>query len=238
MNFRLLHAALLGSTLACAGNALAAKLYVTDSSGKPVIDGSGKCVMAAGGRNLDECGPAPAPVAREPAPLPVVPVTVAPPVPAMPTPAPAPEPVVLDRDRDGVSDDRDLCSNSVAGSMVDASGCVEKLVMHNIAFHYNSVELTRESKAVLDRLAAKVRLNPAIASVTIYGHTDSRGSYELNQRISEQRANAVRDYLASQGLAAERLRAIGKGEMEPLESNMLAPGRARNRRVEFEFTMK
>ncbi len=232
MKHSILHAALLGTTLLLSGQAAAAKLYVTDSAGKAVRDGSGGCVTAGGGSTLAECGsaPAPAPVAAKPAPAPVAPPA--------PVPAPAPTPVVMDSDGDGVSDDRDLCDNTVAGAPVDATGCTEKLVAQNISFVSGKAELTAEGLAIVDVIAAKVASNPAIASVTISGHTDSRGSYETNQRLSEKRASAVRDRLIAQGVNGDIITAVGKGEMEPIESNMYAPGRAKNRRVEFEFTMK
>lgn len=68
--------------------------------------------------------------------------------------------------------------------------------------------------------------------VSIEGFTDSRGSDDTNMKLSQDRANAVRDYLASQGVKGEKLRAIGRGEANPIASNETPEGRANNRRVE------
>ena len=88
---------------------------------------------------------------------------------------------------------------------------------------------------------AKDRLNEVAKSlkeldddklVSIEGFTDSRGSDDTNMKLSQDRANAVRDYLTSQGVKAEKLRAIGRGEANPVASTERAEGRANNRRVE------
>ena len=72
----------------------------------------------------------------------------------------------------------------------------------------------------------------------IEGHTDSTGSDETNKTLSQQRADAVKNYLVSQdGLAAEQISAIGFGESHPVASNETADGRSQNRRVEFIFAL-
>lgn len=68
--------------------------------------------------------------------------------------------------------------------------------------------------------------------VTVVGHTDSQGSDSYNQRLSQDRANAVRTTLISQGIAADRITAVGQGEAQPVAPNDTADGRAQNRRVE------
>jgi outer membrane protein OmpA-like peptidoglycan-associated protein len=68
--------------------------------------------------------------------------------------------------------------------------------------------------------------------VSIEGFTDSRGADDMNQKLSQDRANAVKDYLVSQGVKAEKVRAIGRGEANPVASNETPEGRANNRRVE------
>jgi len=72
--------------------------------------------------------------------------------------------------------------------------------------------------------------------ITVAGHTDSRGSDAHNQRLSERRAYSVRNYLIDQGVAANRMQAIGYGETRPIANNSTDEGRARNRRV--EITLK
>jgi outer membrane protein OmpA-like peptidoglycan-associated protein len=70
------------------------------------------------------------------------------------------------------------------------------------------------------------------AKFSIEGHTDSVGAAKSNQLLSERRANAVRDYLIANGIAADRLTAQGFGEEKPIDSNNTKAGRANNRRVE------
>ena len=68
--------------------------------------------------------------------------------------------------------------------------------------------------------------------ILVEGYTDARGSDSMNQELSQRRADAVREYLERRGVAPERIRAIGKGESNPVASNDTAEGRANNRRVE------
>ena len=74
--------------------------------------------------------------------------------------------------------------------------------------------------------------NPEIR-IRITGHTDNVGSDEANQKLSEGRANSVRDDLIRRGIAPERIEAEGKGESQPITTNDTEEGRAQNRRVEF-----
>jgi OOP family OmpA-OmpF porin len=71
--------------------------------------------------------------------------------------------------------------------------------------------------------------------VRIAGHTDSRGSDEYNQRLSEARAKSVCEYLISRGISADRLSYIGYGESRPIDTNDTEEGRQNNRRVELEI---
>ena len=73
----------------------------------------------------------------------------------------------------------------------------------------------------------------ADTDIKIYGYTDSVGSDEYNMNLSEQRANAVKTYLASKGLLSSRFQIVGMGELEPIASNDTDAGRSENRRVEF-----
>ncbi len=84
---------------------------------------------------------------------------------------------------------------------------------------------------ILDAMTAIFKEYPE-ANFSIGGHTDSVGSAKSNQLLSERRANAVRDYLISNGIAADRLTAAGYGEEKPIDSNKTRAGRANNRRVE------
>jgi outer membrane protein OmpA-like peptidoglycan-associated protein len=75
-------------------------------------------------------------------------------------------------------------------------------------------------------------------NILVAGHTDSTGSEELNQTLSERRANAVNNILLAQGVAADRLSIIGFGESVPMADNGTVAGRQQNRRVEIKITPK
>ena len=72
--------------------------------------------------------------------------------------------------------------------------------------------------------------------IVIYGYTDSTGRLELNQKLSEDRAAAVRNYLVNKGLIAARFQTKGMGPNDPIASNDTPEGRSKNRRVEFAIT--
>lgn len=104
-----------------------------------------------------------------------------------------------------------------------------------VNFAFNSSELTSSAKNNLNKLA-EVLLNNPDTNISIYGHTDSKGSDTYNQTLSEKRANAVVNYLASSGISKNRMTAKGLGETEPISTNETEEGRAKNRRVEFAIT--
>lgn len=102
-----------------------------------------------------------------------------------------------------------------------------------ITFETNSAELSEEGKASLD-IVARAFNNEKLAALTfaIEGHADPRGTPDENLRLSQARAESVRNYLvAMKGVSADRLRAIGKGDREPLNSRVIAA--PENRRVTF-----
>ena len=83
-------------------------------------------------------------------------------------------------------------------------------------FGFDKSKLQEGSKPVLDAAAAKIKANPAVGLVLVTGHTDRLGSEAYNQKLSERRANTVKEYLISQGVDSSRLQAVGKGESEPV----------------------
>ncbi len=105
----------------------------------------------------------------------------------------------------------------------------------NIAFEFGKAELLPESKLELDRVVATLQQSPN-ATLEVAGHTDDVGSNAFNQKLSEERANTVRDYLVSRGVAKTRLRAVGYGKSKPLVKGSSEEARARNRRVEMVVT--
>jgi outer membrane protein OmpA-like peptidoglycan-associated protein len=110
----------------------------------------------------------------------------------------------------------------------------DKVVLRGIKFKTNRADVMPESFPILDEAAKFLKDNPTIR-VEVGGHTDSRGGNAKNQRLSEGRANAVRTYLIqAQGIAPERLTAVGYGPTFPIASNKTTKGRAENRRIEFK----
>ena len=143
-----------------------------------------------------------------------------------------------DKDGDGVTDDKDRCPSTPPGVKVDAEGCQvlfeqakKPLILEGVNFATGKAELTPESQAILDGVAESLVAHEEI-KVQVGGHTDNTGSAAVNKRLSAARAEAVRQYLISKGVAAERLTARGFGPSKPIASNKTAAGRAQNRRVE------
>ena len=102
----------------------------------------------------------------------------------------------------------------------------------DVQFEFNSSVISAAYDDEIARAAEVLRENSGVRA-TVQGHTDSRGENVYNQRLSEHRANAVRDILINEhGIPAEQLVAIGRGEDYPIASNDTAEGRAQNRRVE------
>jgi outer membrane protein OmpA-like peptidoglycan-associated protein len=143
-----------------------------------------------------------------------------------------------DKDGDGVTDDKDRCPSTPAGVKVDAEGCQvlfeqakKPLILEGVNFATGKAELTPESQAILDGVAESLVAHEDI-KVQVGGHTDNTGSAAVNKRLSAARAEAVRQYLISKGVAANRLTARGFGPSKPIASNKTAEGRSQNRRVE------
>jgi OOP family OmpA-OmpF porin len=145
-------------------------------------------------------------------------------------PPPPPNP---DLDGDGVLNERDKCPNTRPGAVVDLDGCeVEAVIeLDGVNFDFDKATLRPEAKAVLNEAAALLSKHDRVV-VEIAGHTDSMGSEEYNQGLSERRAASVKDYLTSKGVKATHLTAKGYGESRPVASNDTEEGRAENRRVE------
>jgi outer membrane protein OmpA-like peptidoglycan-associated protein len=146
-----------------------------------------------------------------------------------------------DRDGDGVPDRLDKCPEQIGPA---PDGCPKK---------YTLVEVKRDKIVIKQQVhfaSAKFRVLPASFKllnqvvqvlndfpkmrVSIEGHTDNVGGEKTNLRLSQRRAEAVRDYLVSKGISPSRLEAVGYGPTKPLMSNKTARGKAKNRRTEFK----
>lgn len=107
----------------------------------------------------------------------------------------------------------------------------------DVTFDFDEASVRAAARGTLDQLVALIQGGPE-GMISIEGHTDAKGDDDYNRRLSEARANAVRDYFTAAGIAASRLRTIGLGELRPVAPNINADGsddeagRQRNRRVE------
>lgn len=174
--------------------------------------------------------PAAAPVATEPT---VTAATSTEPTPATspaapvtpePTPAAVPEPVQL-------TTEQQSCQDRMRGSL---NG-------RQILFETNKATIKEASLGLLDNIAKIANECKAVLAdkvIRVGGHTDDRGEDAYNQTLSQQRADAVKDYLGKQGLDAGLVQGVGYGETQPIASNNTDAGRAQNRRISFDIIQK
>ena len=155
-----------------------------------------------------------------------------------------------DTDKDGVLDNVDKCPK-VAGPASN-NGCpvVEEVIViteeahaaltgyaRTILFNTGKSSFKPGVTSVLNGIASIMKDHPN-ANFHIEGHTDSVGSASTNMRLSDRRANAVMNYLVSQGISSSRMSAQGYGEDNPIDTNATREGRSQNRRVEVRVTNK
>jgi len=121
------------------------------------------------------------------------------------------------------------------GTGVDVTRTADNQLKVNIpsdvSFDTGSATIKPQMRSVLDTFAQTLQGDPN-AQLTIVGHTDSTGSPAVNNPLSVERAQSVRDYLAARGVSPTRVRTEGHGEREPIADNSSDAGRAKNRRVE------
>ncbi len=110
----------------------------------------------------------------------------------------------------------------------------KKVVLPGVNFAFDRADLLPAAKEIIDREVLPVLKEDRALTVLVEGHTDSVGSETYNQRLSERRAEAVKAYLVSKGIAASRIQTKGYGESRPVADNTTAVGRAKNRRVEIK----
>ncbi len=148
----------------------------------------------------------------------------------------------FDDDKDGVVNEEDKCPQTPG--TVENQGCPESgqevlneinLAAKGIYFETAKSVLKKKSYGNLNRLALILNVYPD-AKIEIEGHTDGQGDDASNLKLSQERADAVLEYLSSKGVSADRMTAKGLGETKQIADNSTPEGRALNRRVDFKLT--
>jgi outer membrane protein OmpA-like peptidoglycan-associated protein/opacity protein-like surface antigen len=148
-----------------------------------------------------------------------------------------------DADKDGIVDRLDNCPDE-PGTEAN-HGCKAKQlvvltkdqlkILDQVHFAIGTAKLAKVSSPLLDNIARVMAAHLEIWKVKVEGYTDDVGKAEKNQKLSQDRANAVVEYLVKKGVAPERLEAVGHGQDSPIGDNKTAKGREANRRVEFNI---
>ena len=201
---------ILGATLISAGaiSAHAAEGVYYDPSNAASASGNTvgyelyRTIGCPGKQLLDAPCKVPAPAPEPEQVAAAEPVAAPAPAPAYVAPAPAPEPAAP-----------------------------QKLVLEGVNFDFDKATLRQEDIGSLDNDVATLKTWGDV-DIEVAGHTDSMGSDAYNMKLSKQRAEAVRNFLISRGVAADRLTAKGYGESQPVADNATEEGRFKNRRVE------
>jgi OOP family OmpA-OmpF porin len=159
----------------------------------------------------------------EPMPEPMPVVQPAPAPEPEPTPAPAPAPAPMPAAPALTTPQAMQLDQAKSGDVV--------VILEGVNFEFDSARLRPDAITILDEAVTVLNRRSDI-SVDVVGHTDSTGTMQYNQGLSERRAKSVYDYFVSKGIAADRLTTKGYGETKPIASNATREGRAKNRRVE------
>ena len=129
-----------------------------------------------------------------------------------------------------------MTSHDVVQVIRRITGGSEIQILKQVQFATAKSTILQNSNPILDEVVRLLRVNPDIKHLDIEGHTDNRGSDELNERLSNDRAHSVMRYLIEKGgIDAGRLSAQGFGPRRPIADNNTADGRQKNRRVEFHI---
>jgi peptidoglycan-associated lipoprotein len=119
-----------------------------------------------------------------------------------------------------------------AAAQPEAAPQADTLALESVYFDYRLDQLRPDQQKVLLRHAERLKARPALR-LTLTGHCDDRGTPEFNKALGLRRAERVMKFLADQGVAPERLKALSLGEEQPVDRGRSEAARARNRRVEF-----
>lgn len=196
--------------------------YWVDSSGNIVHSGTGLCVRTGTWVPADAVVPGCDGVPLHATPAVIKENKTAPEAQAaqQPTPEPVAEPAAS------------KAEESTKAALVSPAIAKVSLTT-DTTFGFDKASLQPEGKQRLKKLQTELQ-NAKVDSIIATGHTDSTGKASYNQKLSIRRAQAVKDYLVSVGLPADRIFIEGKGATQPIASNKTLQGRARNRRVDVE----
>ncbi len=152
----------------------------------------------------------------------------------------------LDNDGDGILDADDRCPDQpeTINEFEDEDGCPDRRpiavlaakeiqIEEKVYFDTDSANIQSRSFAVLDDVAAVMAAHPEVLRLEVQGHTDAFGPSDHNKKLSQQRAEAVRDYLVRKGVETERLVPVGYGEEQLIDKRFEEEAHAANRRVQF-----
>jgi len=152
---------------------------------------------------------------------------------------------IRDRDGDGILDDEDKCPDEpeTKNGFKDDDGCPDQVpeevkaftgVIKGISFQKGKAVIRKQSEAKLEKAVAVLQKYPSIR-VKITGHTSSEGDPDFNSRLSEERADAVKQFMVDAGIDESRIETRGAGSDEPIADNKTEAGRSKNRRIEFKI---
>jgi OOP family OmpA-OmpF porin len=110
----------------------------------------------------------------------------------------------------------------------------EQIVLEGVYFDTGSAKIKPASYSALDANVSKIKNSHNDLKIWVVGYTDDRGSDAMNQKLSERRAESVKNYFVTKGISESRIYAEGRGESHPVSSNATEDGRAQNRRIELE----
>ena len=139
----------------------------------------------------------------------------------------------LDSDGDGIPDSRDKCPDTSRDFVVDGYGCPQTANL-KIQFESGKHDVDEALIKQLETFALFLKENKGY-QVVIYGYTDNVGNPEANKRLSQKRAEAVKEGLIRYQISETRLTSIGMGDKNPIAENTTSQGRAANRRIEVEL---
>jgi OOP family OmpA-OmpF porin len=202
------------------------------SDGRVVMDTYGNCVRTTQwnlDRNIVGCGKA------KPAPVALVAPPPAPPAPVAAAPAPAAAPAVAPA---AAAAAPAAAPAVLAVPAVAAVAAPQNKPMRTVTiggdafFDTNKATFRKEAQPELEKISERVRRVSSVEAVQITGYTDNTGAADYNQKLSEQRAATVKDFLVKNGVEPSKITILGKGQSSPIADNATKEGRAKNRRVE------